>query len=84
MPISLCIPYHTLILVPETSPLVTCLQSCPELRVEVVDYLQQDLSGFASGQAAETLALVVDVTADESSMPAMQKLLQEVCRVCHF
>ena len=47
------------------------------MQAEAVDYSQQDNS-FASGQAAETLALVVDATADGLEMPAMQKLVSEV------
>lgn len=48
------------------------------MRTQAVDYLQQDLAGFADVQAAETLALVVDVTADEGNMQAMQQLLTKV------
>lgn len=54
-----------------------CLQSCTEMQAEAVDYLQQD-NTFASGQAAETLALVVDATVNEHEMLAMQKLVTEV------
>ena len=47
------------------------------MQAEAVDYFKQD-DLFASGQAAETLALIVDATADGLEMLAMQKLVTEV------
>ena len=52
------------------------------MRSEAVDYFQQDSSSFASGQAAETMALVIDITAAEHDMQAMQHLLKEVLLHC--
>ena len=47
------------------------------MQAEAVDYFQQDNS-VVSGQAPETLALVVDATADELELPVMQRLITEV------
>ena len=47
------------------------------MQAEAVDYFQQD-NTLASGQAAETLALVVDATVNEHEMLAMQKLVTQV------
>ena len=54
------------------------MQSCPELRSEAVDYLEQDMSHQSVSQSAETIALVVDVTADEQAMASLKALLTEV------
>ena len=58
------------------------LQSCAELRSEAVDYFQQDLTGQAVSQAAETLALVVDTTAGAQDLQAAKPILIEVCNWC--
>ena len=53
------------------------------MRSEAVDYFQQDSSSFANGQAAETMALVIDTTAAEHDMQAMQHLLKKVLFQAH-
>ena len=64
--------------------MAACVQSCPELRAEAVDYFQQDAHGFAGGQAAETLCLAVDVTADGDTLQALQTLITQVRRFCEY
>ena len=59
-----------------------CVQSCAELRSESVDYFQQDLTGQAVSQAAETLVLVVDTTAGAQDLQAAKSILIEVCKWC--
>lgn len=59
-----------------------CVQSCAELRSEAVDYFQQDLTGQAVSQAAETLVLVVDTTAGAQDLQAAKSILIEVCNWC--
>jgi len=59
-----------------------CVQSCAELRSEAVDYFQQDMTGQLVSQAAETLALVVDITAGAQDLQAAKPLLIEVCNWC--
>lgn len=59
-----------------------CMQSCAELRCEAVDYFQQDMTGQAVSQAAETLALVVDTTAGAQDLQAAKPILIEVCNWC--
>ncbi|KAL0028285.1 hypothetical protein WJX79_007330 [Trebouxia sp. C0005] len=59
---------------------VTNLRSCAELRCEAVDYFQQDMTGQAVSQAAETLALVVDTTAGAQDLQAAKPILIEVLR----
>ncbi len=59
-----------------------CVQSCAELRCEAVDYFQQDMTGQAVSQAAETLALVVDTTAGAQDLQAAKSILIEVCNRC--
>ena len=58
--------------------LVVCMQSCPELRSESVDYLEQDMTHQPVSQSAETIAVVVDDTADEQTMLSLKSLLTEV------
>ena len=41
------------------------MQSCPELRSEAVDYLEQDVTHQPVGQSAEKVALVFEVAAEE-------------------
>lgn len=60
------------------------LQSCAELRVEAVDYFQQDMTGRPVSQTAETLALVMDTTADAQDLQAAKPLLVQVCSLCSF
>ncbi|KAL0045444.1 hypothetical protein WJX82_006816 [Trebouxia sp. C0006] len=59
---------------------ITDLRSCAELRSEAVDYFQQDLTGQAVSQAAETLVLVVDTTAGAQDLQAAKSILIEVLR----
>lgn len=62
--------------------ILSCLQSCAELRSEAVDYFQQDMTGQNISQAAETLALVVDTTAGAQDLQAAKSILIEVCSWC--
>lgn len=54
------------------------MQSAAELRVEAVDYIQQDMTGQPVNQTAETLAILVDTTAAASELQAAKTLLKQV------
>lgn len=54
------------------------MQSCAELQSEAVEYFQQDMTGQPVTQTAETLALVVDTTADAQDLQAAKSLLIQV------
>ena len=54
------------------------MQSAPELRVEAVDYVQQDLTGQAVNQTAETLAILVDTTAGAAELQAAKTIMTQV------
>ena len=54
------------------------MQSAPELRVEAVDYVQQDLTGQAVNQTAETLAILVDTTAGAAELQAAKTIIMQV------
>ena len=58
------------------------VQSCAELRAEAVDYFQQDMTGRPISQTAETLAIVMDTTADVQDLQAAKPLLVQVCSLC--
>ena len=53
-------------------------QSAPELRVEAVDYFQQDMTGQPVKQTAETLAVLVDTTAGTADLQAAKAILKQV------
>ena len=55
-----------------------CVQSAPELRVEAVDYVQQDLTGQPVNQTAETLAILVDTTAGAAELQAAKVIIKQV------
>lgn len=60
-----------------------CLQSAPELRAEAVDYVQQDMTGQPVNQTAETLAILVDATAEVAELLAAKTIIKQVPRtVC--
>ena len=54
------------------------MQSAPELQVEAVDYVQQDLTGQAVNQTAETLAILVDTTAGAAELQAAKTIIMQV------
>ena len=54
------------------------MQSCPELRLETVDYFEQDMNHQLLSQTAETLAIIVDMTADARAISSLKSLLTEV------
>ncbi|KAL3133773.1 hypothetical protein ABBQ32_008255 [Trebouxia sp. C0010 RCD-2024] len=54
------------------------LRSAAELRVEAVDYIQQDMTGQPVNQTAETLAILVDTTAAASELQAAKTLLKQL------
>ena len=55
-----------------------CVQSAPELRVEAVDYVQQDVTGQPVNQTAETLAILVDTTAGAAELQAAKTIIKQV------
>lgn len=58
--------------------LLHCMQSAPELRVEAVDYVQQDVTGQPVNQTAETLAVLVDTTAGGAALRAAKPIIKQV------
>ena len=54
------------------------MQTAPELRVEAVDYVQQDMIGQPVGQTAETLAILVDTTAGAAELQAAKTIIKQV------
>lgn len=54
------------------------MQSAPELRIEAVDYFQQDMTGQPVTQTAETLAVLVDTTAATADLQAAKTILKQV------
>ena len=59
------------------------MQSAPELRVEAVDYVQQDVTGQPVNQTAETLAILVDTTAEAAELQAAKTIIKQVSRSRH-
>lgn len=60
-----------------------CLQSAPELRVEAVDYVQQDMTGQPMNQIAETLAILVDTTAGAAELLAAKTIIKQVLQTAY-
>jgi hypothetical protein len=55
------------------------MQTCPELLVDAVDYLQQEFSPAAVPSLQPPTVLAIDVTADAQDMEALKKALLQVC-----
>ena len=54
------------------------MQSAPELRVEAVDYIQQDVTGQPVNQTAETLAVLFDTTTGAAEIQAAKTIIKQV------
>ena len=57
------------------------MQSAVELRVEAVDYIQQDMTGQPVNQTAETLAILVDTTAAAAELQAAKTIIKQVLHI---